>query len=373
MFLINGKPLSEFEYPKEYRWMHKKFDEIRAKGKKTFTFSAFNKRAHFLRDDNRVVPQKERTRLVSITGHTQEPTGVYQTWSYATSMNALKSDGADGYKLMRATIPMEYTTVFDVDRDIELIFFFLYISKNRNVKMVDHEARRKAKAEAAARRSKAEYYIYNPESPIHPENFGSDSQLRNLAMSWGVSGAMNIDIYAVMNSLWGAVRAAQENYGRTGKGYKEFIEDVEKFGDTGRRALVALAIEKGVISFDRNIWKMVTPTGSERVLCGVPPEEKEKKNEYVMQYILNNDILYSTVEAAIEDPTPMLMKKAEEVKKNDPENMKRHELLAAARDLGWIGPHYKTLTKMRVKELVILVKEKRTPRLELETELPKEE
>lgn len=360
MFLINGEPLHEKTHPEEYKWMNQKFEEIRNLGKKTFTFAAFNKRARVMREDGRMIPQRIRKRAVPLQGYVTEATGLGQTWVYVTNMNATKPDGSGGYVPIRGTIALDYTTTFDVQQDIELIFFFLYISRNRHIKIVDKAQENKDKAMMKALRSKAENLIYDVESPVHPEKLGSDQQLKNLALSWGVTNAFDLDSYGVMHALWDRVQKGQANYNRTHRGFYEFIEEVEKYGNTKQRAVISLAIEKGIVRYEGNIWKLIAKGGNEQFLIGVPPKEEAVKDEYVIKYILDNETVFDTVALLAKDKDyHQTLEITDDGRIYEPK--KRHELLKEAAKLGWNGPHFRAVSKMSKEELEDLIKEKRTP------------
>lgn len=365
MFLINGEPLHEKTHPEEYKWMQKKFSEIRKKGKDYYNFAVFSKRATILREDGRRIPQKERRRLVSMTGFTSEVSGIHQTWSYSASMSALKPDGSGNYVLKRGTMAMEYDTTFSVDKDIELIFFFLYLSSNKNVRLVDYEAKSKAEAATIALRSKAESLVYSIDSPIHPENIGSEQPLRNMALSWSVNDALTLDIYSAMRELWNKIQQGQERYNKTHRGYAEFIEEAFNYGDTGRRATIILGIEKGILTYDANIWKLTTSGGAEQFLCGVPIQDVENKDEYVLNYILNNTYVYDALEASLKEPTVSEKPEIKNTTKVEAKTLKRHELLNKAKDLGWVGTHYKEIMKMNKDQLENLIRDQRKPKVKV--------
>lgn len=362
MFLVNGEPLHEKTHPTEYAWMKKKFKEIRDSGKEFFNFSAFNKRVQLLREDGRLIPQKQRRRLISMTGSTTEPTGVHQTWSYASGMSALNPDGSGNYTLKRGTMAMDYDTAYSVERDIELIFFLLHLSNNKKIKHVDYAAKRKAEASMIALRSKAESLVYSIDSPIHPENIGTEQPLRNIGLAWGITNALSLDIYSLMGELWNSIQVSQQNYHRTERGYSEFIEEVYKYGDTGKRAAVILGIERGVLKYDGNIWKMVTRGGAEQFLCGVPVQDEANKDEYVMKYVLDVNYIYEALEAALREPSVTEEPVVDTTTKVQAKGLKRNELLNKAKDLGWVGTHYKELMKMKKDELEDLVRDKRKPK-----------
>jgi len=362
MFIVNGEILHKKTHEKEWEWMQKKFEEIRNSGKKTYTFSAFRKRAMFLREDGRMIPQQQRTRLVSVTGFTNEPTDLYQTWVYATSMNALESDGSDGYKVKRGTMRLEFDTTFSVEKDIELIFFFLHISGNRHVKFVDHDANRKKRISETALEVKASNLIYNDESPIHPTQAGTEDKIRNVALAWGVKDALKQDILYVMDELWTKVKSSEKNRRLTKKGYKEFIDDVRQYSDVEQRSLIVTAINKGYLIYKNFVWLLKTSGGSETILCGVPRADEKNKEEYVIQYVLGSPIVFTAVETALKEPI------VEEIEKEkpdvEPKRLKRYELLSEAKKLGWTGKLYKEISTMNREELQELVDEGRVPEKE---------
>lgn len=369
MFIINGTPLNKTDHPQELEWMNEKFKEIRSRGKKIFTYSAFTKRAKIKREDGRMIPVKERQRMVSMIGTTSEATGQYQTWAYATGMPALKSDDAGGYSLRRATRPMDHDTIFDVEKDIELIFFFEFLSNNKNIKRVDYEKIAETNAKKIALESTAQSLIYNPDSKIHPETAGSETAMRNIALSWGIQNANELNLYSLMNTLWQTVRSSQANYNKSRRGFEQFIKQVKEFNNNEKRAEVIHAISRGILVFDTNIWKLISDGGSEQFLCGVPVNDSDRRDDYIVNYLIQNESLYDTVASMLKSSIEKEKKAKKEKLEEAKETMDRSALLKAAQEeLGWKGPHYKKLVKLKNDELAELVTSKRTPQnLEVES------
>lgn len=362
MFIINGTPLSRKDHPQEIEWMEKKFNEIRSRGKKVFTFSAFNKKNMIKLENGRIVPQKDRKRLVSMIGTTSEATGQYQTWAYATGMPALKSDDAGGYALRRSTRAMDYDTIFDVDRDIELIFFFEFLSNNKNIRRIDYEKIAETNAKKIALESTAQSLIYSTDSKIHPETAGSQQPIRNIALSWGIMNANELNLYSLMNTLWQTIKSSHENINKTHRGYEEFIKQVKEFNNNEKRAEIVHAISRGLLVFDTNIWKLISEGGSEQFLCGVPINDSERRDEYLVNYLILNEMIYDTVSSMLKSSIEKEKKAKKEEIENVAETMDRGILLKKAQEeLGWKGPNYKKIVKMNNSELAELVATKRTP------------
>lgn len=363
MFIINGEPLQKSTHPDEYEWMLSKFKEIKDTGKKEFIFSAFRKRSMVKSEDGRMIAQKERMRLVSLVGNSTEPNGVSQTWSYAPGMGSLRAEG-DGYRLVRQTMALEYTTRFQVknENDLELIFFFKYLSNNKNIKEIDYKKKSQQEAEATTLRVRAENLIYSPDSPIHPDNIGSEMPMRNLALAWGINNALELDIYSVMKSLWGSILNGESKHGQYKRGFEKFIQEVNKYGDSDRRSVIMMGIKRNVLIYEGNIWKIITKGGSEQFLCGVPAQDEAHKDEYVIKYILENKTIYDLLELSINEPHVPIPVKTEP--KMDYRSLKRYELLKLAKeDLGWSGKHYKDIASMKFPELVELLESKKTPEI----------
>lgn len=353
MFIVNGEPLHETTHPTEFKWMNKKIAELRAQKKKEYSFSAFNKRTKVLREDGRWIPQKNKKRIVTMIGSTEEATGVHQTWAYASGMGALKDDGSNRYKLKRLTRAMDHDTRFSIEKDYELIFFFEYLSNNRHIKKIDHELNNRLDAEKIALRSKAESLIYSTDSPIHPENVNSDKALKNIALSWGIGNALSMDVYLLMRELWNKVQSSQAQINHTGRGFKQFIEDVSKYGNSDKRATVTLAIKEGVLHYDSRLWKLISD-GEEQFLCGVPTQDEAHKEQYIMDYVLNHDRVYLAVESLLEKPI-------REINKKDTVVERGLMLKKAKEELGWSGEHYRTVSKMKMPELEKLIADGRRP------------
>ena len=167
---------------------------------------------------------------------------------------------------------------------------------------------------------------------------------------------MKMDKYDLMHELWNKVQSSEQNKRNTKRGYKEFIEEVNKYSNIESRANVIKAIEKGYLIYSNNIWVLKTAGGAEDFLCGVPRSDEQNKDEYVLKYVLDNQYVYEVLLAALEEPLPEPEEKPINL---DPK--KRHELLADAKKLGWTGPLYREISKMKKEELEELVEEGRKP------------
>ena len=297
--------MSKASHPDHYSWLEARKKEILETKKKTYYFSGF-KRQMYVTDEHGKKRKVKQTRGVSVSAPIIDPDNgltTHDMWTYVSNLNSCKNNGDGTYSLNRKTMFIRNNEVFAIPEDLEMIVYLKYMTKNKHVREIDHQAQNKAEAESKALESQVYFYIFNENSPVHPKQTGSEKQLRNLAMAWQVPGADTSDIHGVMNTLWEVVQGSNKNSkaGADGRGYKQFCEDAANLGNSEDRSTIVLAILRGALVFDEDesSWKIKVKGGGERFLCGVPLGKESDKDEYAIKHVLGEEYYLGLVKESL--------------------------------------------------------------------------
>ena len=351
MFVVNGEILSKVKSPKPlYDWYQKKLNEVLNEDVNNFIFSC-QKHPYYETDDSgrkRITRQYQS--VPSSSTFWNEEMGESQSWVYAPSANAINtSDGVAVVKNKRPII-IGNSTLMDKKDDKEIIFFLLNISNNyRTGKIVriDPRSENEEEAKKNALSAKAQYLIYAEDSPIHPDVFGTEKALRQLALSWGVVNALDMHIDEVRNKLWDSILKAEKTRDHAKRGFTPFINEVNKQKDSAKRANIITAINDGYLVYGDDGWTLEVE-GTKSNICSVPPQMVGEKEDVVIEYILENPEYLALIASAV--------KKSEEKKENDKEPVNkpfdRTQGIKDAIELGWEKTDVYKMKNEKIKEIV---------------------
>jgi hypothetical protein len=265
MFVVNQEILSAASNKPLFDWMQSKFEEIRKTGKKYIQVSTVN-RPRFMKTDRGNRKINKRSSVPMTSDFFNDDFQESQTWSYIASSNLLKREG-DMVSLRGSNaITFENSQQLDVERDIEIIFFLVYISGFFDKKMlflIDKEKDSKEKAEQAALEAESRSMVYSLESVIAPERLGSDDVFHRIAALWGVIGSKEKPLFDVRHELWRSVVNNQSNKNVTLRGFKDFLKDCKSMNDSNILADVVMAVERGLLYCTDNVWKLKCRGGHE--------------------------------------------------------------------------------------------------------------
>ncbi len=153
----------------------------------------------------------------------------------------------------------------DRERDSELIFFFHELSSFRkNGSLVFEDKKKEARQTLAKETADLDvrWLITSKSSPISVEQTKSEDILRMAAAAWGVENAHDTDksIDEIKVALLDTVKASEKNKAATGRGYDEFMKEVNSQDRLSVMANVQKALDTGVIVYDKPTfsWRFVS-------------------------------------------------------------------------------------------------------------------
>jgi len=274
MILVNNKPLSE--YPKDdprVQWFNTEFEKIQKKKdlitiKKIVSFRLTS-------EGRRVKPPRVavQSRQLISRGGSMEMWACCETYA---------KEG-DNLKFKPNFYYFDTIQTLDPRVNTELIFYLTCIVDLGKLQLVidnpEFDAKQQNEKELAELDVK--YAIQR--------KIDNTDELRSIAASWGVNGYGVMGIEQLKKVLFETVRESEKNKLVTKKGYKEFMDDVFQVNPevTEARALVTMALDKGVIKLDRMTRKWsYTPTGD--TICIVPLENKDTANDFLAETLLKD-------------------------------------------------------------------------------------
>lgn len=167
---------------------------------------------------------------------------------------------------------------FSPETDTELIFYF-----TRCVTLSAHGYLVEDIEKEAAERNSEETLELDVRYAIQKQL--DLETLRYIAQAWGIDGAMNITEQALRLRLKDVVFASEKNKEKTGRGFKEFMDDIQNQNPelTEARFIVNELITKSEFTFDKlsRRWKY----GND-FICMVPLENREYPNEFLARALL---------------------------------------------------------------------------------------
>lgn len=337
MFIVNGEILSKTKTPELYKWYDEKISTIKSLEKDTFIFSA-HKRPHYETDDSgrkRLIRQFKA--LPSSSTIWNEEMKEHQTWIFAPSVNSITN--LDGISVVKNKRPIVIggTTLFSKKHDIDIIFFLRYISegvKNGKAFEVDIENDNIEEAKKNKMAAKAQYLLYDDDSPIHPNNFGSEKAIRDLGIAWGVVDAMKIHVDEVRNKLWEKILKAEKTRDFSRRGFSAFIDKVNDTKEAAKRALILRAINLGVLTYEDGSWSLQAENTTTNI-CSVSPQMEGEKEEVVIGYILENIHYLSLVEKSVETASEKQKEKPKQAKTDTVSFDRIKAIDQCIEELGW--------------------------------------
>ena len=210
-----------------------------------------------------------------------------------TNLWALSSDGRLNGVSVSYTI-RENKILHPGTSDNDLIFYLTYISSMvRNGSFIIEDKEKEAKLRNMREDAKADvlYLIRSRFSPISPNMLkGDEKTYRTIASSWGVIGAAELGFEQLKEALLTKVEWNEQNKNRTGRGYEEFIADVNQGGNQSKvnelRDEVYQAITDKILVYTEPEWTWY----GEQVIFEVPPHLQSTQYEKALfDYIANTN------------------------------------------------------------------------------------
>ena len=235
-----------------------------------------------------------------------ENVGGMETWSYSEHRPTRKNPGDPFEPDPKSIKFMSYFETFDMNTQMDLIYFLLYKSprvyyppaiaqgkvKKGDLMVKDKalEAKEKVQKQRDELRLKNAIMAPDAQYPLH-----SDENLRKVAAAWGIDGAMDKYVGAddIRLKLEEAVKQGEQKKKSSGKGkgFDEFF-DLINFDDSVRqRSLIMYALDNNKLTHDEKSGVYAYAGGDQ--LVSVPPNKKYHAFDYLAEY-LGNDMNEST-------------------------------------------------------------------------------
>lgn len=224
-------------------------------------------------------------------------------WAYCDRPPRKKQDGKMIYS-PRGKI-MRNGWKFDRIKDAELIFFFTEISpfvvKGR---IVLEDKRRDARKviDKEAGELDVKFMILSEHSPISPDQTGNEDTLRMVASGWGIANVEDLSIEEVKVELLSKVQTSNAQYNVTGRGFKEFLNEIDSRGKLTLRANVQRAVDKGIILYDdpNFTWRFAS---NNQPLMVVPVNAAADAQKALYNFLYTNEKLAGVLEYALTGDT----------------------------------------------------------------------
>lgn len=348
MFIVNGKILSQKEQPKLFKWYQEKCDIIQDVKKKQYIFTAQMTPTYETDDHGRKRKLHRFKSVPSISTIHNEEFKESQTWQYVPSANSIRND--NGMLSVVNPRPFVIGTTYSLNKvnDVDIIFFLLYISealKNKHVFELDKDKLNKEKAKKSEIAAEAQYILYHSLSPISPESTGAENAIRQIAMSFGVSGVKDKDLSEVRNDLWDIVIKNDKLGAKKDFGLEGLIKSADKIKNSSKRAYILTAIEHGMIYYEDFKWYLRIKGSTTRELCHVAAHNEKEKNEYLIDYVLSNHEFYDLISAAVRNPNASMVNEISD-------EVQRGELIEMAANMGWDKIELRKKKNVELKEII---------------------
>lgn len=345
---LNKKELDETEL-----WVKEELQRIK-KSKNVFIFKSTMKPTMLPDDYGREHVDHRGRSIPTVTIYNNPITGLTENWQLLVNAGSYKKRG-DGSIDVRREPGILITTdgrFFDPEKHTEQIFFLLHLSgavKSRLIYLEDKQLEAKRLDEELMIQDMALNMIMNPSSVISEEITGSLDTMKQLAISWGVPNVERLTASELKINLRKAVIASQDGYVSTRRGFKEFLADANRVGDTEKRATILLAIERNILHFEDNTWSVRTRGGGLQMLRSIPIGEENKKDDWIIRFLSarENESFYTLVHTLLTEPV------SEKVVSLEREMTKAEMLAYCKKDLKW--PHNKVFGKTEddLKRIVV--------------------
>lgn len=264
MFACNDEIVSKKDTPELYDWVelekNKIKEEYKSRGKKNVKLSAETLRI-YKTDDGGTRKLNRMKMFPSVTTFlNEEKGGELQTWAYIPNLSSVKrKDGIIDLSSLRG-ISFQGEKILDIDRDIELIFYFKKLSrsfKKGKIKEIDAEKQAREYAEKMVLEAQAKSFVYDANSPISPDVTGNENVIKTVAAAWGVSVTSSMSVFDIKNQLWTSLQYMEKTKNRHKRGMQVFVNEVNSHGSLDIRSNVNEAIKRDMVWFDSPMWKIL--------------------------------------------------------------------------------------------------------------------
>lgn len=350
MFIVNEEILSKKNTPELYSWYEKQVKEIQDAAIGNYVvFSSF-KKPHWETDENGRRRKIERYKSIPPTSTIDVPNIGTVTWTYIPGTNSVKYENGAAVPVNLKPFYIGQDHVYHKVNDRDIIFFLLKCSealKNKKLFHVDYRKNSIEEAEASALASEAQMVVFHADSPISVELSGSEDALRQIAISFGVTGVDSLHIAEVRNELWKIIQYRENTKDKGVFGYKGVIDAAGKVKNAGKRAVILTGIEKGILRYEDLKWYLHVKGSFDKPICSVQANDVINAKEVVIKYVLENTEYLDLITEAIKSPEEKLVK--EEPLEEKPE---RSDLIDGCMRLGWKKGDLYKMKSAKLQEII---------------------
>lgn len=360
MFVINNEILSKQNLPEHWAWFQKKVKALK-QDKRYYTISAFKNHRYEKDDSGRKIRMKRYKLIPTSSTFENKEMGETQTWIYVPSANSIRNENGVIRILSPKPFMVSEATVYDVEKDAEIIFFLLFVSesiKNKKIFLIDYEAENIKKANESAIASEAQYLIFNSQSPIHESNLGTDEVYRQLGIAYGIPSAEAMHLAELKNKLWSMLLSLNNGSKHPKVNYENFIKDCYNSTDTEYRSTILLAVERKVIYFDRGGWWIKVRGEYDELIVRVPTNDVTNRNDILTNYLMQHREYMAVVREAIDNSSNRLLPVEQKLPTVQLKKTSRKDMMSELQEWGW---NYKELMGKKNPELIQMIKDNRRP------------
>jgi hypothetical protein len=310
MFIRDGEQLnlSKKDLNKTEQWIKSTLQEIN-RSNKMYVFKAKMKPVR-LEDSNGGIHVDHRYVSVPTEVLFSNPkTSLTENWQLLTNSGGFKKR-ADGTIDVQREPGIRISTeglYLDSSKDAEKIFYLKHISVGQYGKYLyleDKAAEAKKLDEELMMQDMAFNIISDPKSIISENITGSTDAMKQLAVAWGVVSADSLTYSELKLNLRKALIKSQNDFVKTRRGFREFINEANRIGDSEKRSTILLGIERNILVFEDNMWSLRTREGGLQMLRTIPPGQESSKDDWIIRFLVakENDAFYELLEGLIKNP-----------------------------------------------------------------------
>lgn len=131
----------------------------------------------------------------------------------------------------------------------------------------------------------------------------TEKDIRLQSYAWGIDNVEGKGVETLRNQLLSTIRVGQARLETSHRGYEAFLNEVNSESETVKlRAYINKAVQTKVIEFKDNSCRY---SGTNSIVCMISPNKWGTKEDYVVNYLANNDrdreIFMIAIEGNVED------------------------------------------------------------------------
>lgn len=229
--------------------------------------------------------------------------GSVETWRWVQYGSSVKNVNNIITFTGSRNIKFSEEMIYGSKKDAELIYFILNKSlkfKKGRVFLLDPEKNEVDKTEKRTLEAEVYGLIYSKQSPLSPKVAGDDMPMKKIAASFGVVGVDKKPFHQMQNELWDILQSRESKKRRTGKGYKEFLGELNQEKTADKHANILLAIDRDILIYRDLAWLLVMKGGAQQLIYTVPVEDDKRHVEFLISLLEKDERWYPLVVEALD-------------------------------------------------------------------------